>query len=135
MDEQVFFNRLTKDDIGKIIGIELDRLKQRILHEGYRLNVTPAAKRIITEAGYDPKFGARPLKRAIQRLVEDPVSELIISERAIGASGTGAEIIRVGASPDRKSTSVSLSGPASGMGDIKKFEIEILDHVDEEEIG
>ena len=135
VDEQVFFNRLTKDDIGKIIGIELDRLKQRILHEGYRLNVTPAAKRIITEAGYDPKFGARPLKRAIQRLVEDPVSELIISERAIGASGTGAEIIRVGASPDRKSTSVSLSGPASGMGDIKKFEIEILDHVDEEEIG
>ena len=135
VDEQVFFNRLTKDDIGKIIGIELDRLKQRILHEGYRLNVTPAAKRIITEAGYDPKFGARPLKRAIQRLVEDPVSELIISERAIGASRTGAEIIRVGASPDRKGTSVSLSGPASGMGDIKKFEIEILDHVYEEEIG
>ena len=47
---------------------------------GYALEIEPAAKKFIAEVGYDPKFGARPLKRAIQRYVEDPVSEAIISK-------------------------------------------------------
>ena len=134
IDGQIYFNPLSREDIYRIIDIELKSLKQRISREGYRLNVTPAARRIIAEAGYDPKFGARPLKRAIQQYVEDPVSELIISERAIGAKGSGREIIRVGLSPDRKSTSAALSGPASGMGDIEKFEVHLLDHVQQEKV-
>lgn len=134
VDELVYFNSLTRDDIGRIIDIELRELRQRVRLEGYRLNVTPAARRIVTEAGYDIKFGARPLRRAIQRYIEDPVSELIISERSIGACGTGNEIIRIGVSPDRQGTVATLSGPGSGMGDIEKFEVHILDHVDKEQV-
>ena len=130
VDAQVSFKPLSREDIEKIVDIELKDLRRRIEAEGYRLHVTPAAKRLVADAGYDPKFGARPLKRSIQKHIEDPVSELIISERAIGASGSGAEVIRVGLSPDRKATSVSLSGPVSSDGDIEKLEIQIFDHVD-----
>ena len=79
LDEQIYFNALTKEDIMKIIDIELEGLVSRMAAMGYCLKTDKAARTFIAEMGYDPKFGARPLKRAIQRYVEDPVSEAIIS--------------------------------------------------------
>ena len=84
VDEKVFFNTLTKEDIEKIIDIELKSLKERAEEAGYKITVTPKAKRFVAEAGYDPAFGARPLKRAIMKYIEDPVSEFIISDRVLG---------------------------------------------------
>ena len=78
LDEQIYFNALTQEDIYKIIDIELRELLRRIKELGYSLSIDKAAKKFIADVGYDPKFGARPLKRAIQRYVEDPVSEVII---------------------------------------------------------
>ncbi len=80
LDEQIYFGPLSRKDMLKIIDIELEGLKRRMAAAGYALEIEPAAKKFIAEVGYDPKFGARPLKRAIQRYVEDPVSEAIISK-------------------------------------------------------
>ena len=106
IDEQVFFTPLEKEDIGKIVNIELKELRGRVAGTGYRLNVTPAAKRLVAEAGYDQKFGARPLKRAIQKYIEDPVSEFIIVQKMISGNYGGRRTIRVGLSQDRQSTEV-----------------------------
>lgn len=83
VDEQICFNKLTKEDITKIIDIELKELKSRVRENGYDLSVTVAAKKFVAEKGFNPSFGARPLKRAIQKYIEDPVSECIISERML----------------------------------------------------
>ena len=105
VDEQVFFRALDKEDIKKIIDIELKGLKQRVSEAGFNLNVTPSAKRFVADAGYDPSYGARPLKRAIQRHIEDPVSEQIIADRMSGGSHSGATL-RVSMSKDKEGTVV-----------------------------
>jgi len=78
LDDIIIFNSLSKDDIYKIIDIELKGVYARIETLGYQINLTDAAKEYITEKGFDPDFGARPLKRAIQKYLEDPMAETII---------------------------------------------------------
>ena len=92
VDEQVFFSPLGKDDLEKIIDIELKGLKSRVKEAGFELHVTDAAKRFVAETGYNPSYGARPLKRAVQKFIEDPVSELIISERMFGGRKSGGKL-------------------------------------------
>ena len=107
VDEQVFFRSLTREDIEKIIDIELKGLKKRVSEAGFELNVTAAAKRFVADAGYDPSYGARPLKRAIQRHIEDPVSEHIIASRIFtGKNAPESRKIRVSLSEDKQSTCV-----------------------------
>lgn len=78
IDDVVMFNTLSKPDIFKIIDIELEGLYTRLKHLGYHIKLTNAAKDFIAEKGYDIQFGARPLKRAIQKYLEDPMAEVII---------------------------------------------------------
>ncbi len=78
IDDVVLFNALTKEDIFKIIDIELDGLYQRIIKLGYKIKLSEVAKSFIAEKGYDIQFGARPLKRAIQKYLEDPMAEVLI---------------------------------------------------------
>ena len=92
VDEQVFFSSLTRDNIEKIIDIELKELKARVADAGFSLSISNAAKKFVADAGYDPKFGARPLKRAIQKYIEDPVSEQIITDRMQGGRHNGGKI-------------------------------------------
>lgn len=79
LDEQILFNPLTKEDIERIIDIELKDLYERVAQAGYTLKLGKGVKKFVAEAGFDPQFGARPLKRAIQRHIEDPLAEKIIS--------------------------------------------------------
>lgn len=113
VDEKVYFNSLTKDDIEKIIDIELRNLRKRADEAGYKINVTPSAKKFIAEAGYDPAYGARPLKRAIMRYVEDPVSEFIISDRVLGKKSATGELkqLNVGLNREKDNTVVTLKKP------------------------
>ena len=115
VDEQVFFNTLTRDDIEQIIDIELKDLRERTAEAGYKLTITPSAKKFIADAGYDPAFGARPLKRAVMRYVEDPVSEFIISDRILQGKEKrdSAELrtLRVGLTTDKENTLVTLKEP------------------------
>jgi ATP-dependent Clp protease ATP-binding subunit ClpC len=78
IDDIIMFHSLSKEDIFKIIDIELNNLFKRIQELGYHIQLTDKAKEYIADKGYDEKFGARPLKRAIQKYIEDPLAEQII---------------------------------------------------------
>ena len=78
LDDVIVFNSLEKKDIHRIIDISLSKLLSRIQTLGYRVELTEAAKDFVAEKGYDPKFGARPLNRAIQKYIEDPIAEEIL---------------------------------------------------------
>ncbi len=112
VDEQVFFNSLSREDIEQIIEIELKDLRARAEEAGYKLTITPTAKRFIAEAGFDPAYGARPLKRAVMRFVEDPVSEFIISDRILQGKKKKdrqeLRVLKVGLTPDKEGTQVTL---------------------------
>jgi ATP-dependent Clp protease ATP-binding subunit ClpC len=79
IDDMIIFNSLTKADIHRIIDIELKKLYGRIDELGYTMKMTEEAKDFIADKGYDEKYGARPLNRAIQKYVEDPLAEEIIN--------------------------------------------------------
>lgn len=81
IDDVVIFNSLTKDDIFKIIDIELESLYKRIEGLGYKIDLANDAKDFIADKGYDAAYGARPLKRAIQKYLEDPLAEEIIQSK------------------------------------------------------
>ena len=79
IDDVVVFNPLEKEDINKIIDIELEKLLARIKGLGYILKLTNNAKDYIAEKGFDKQYGARPLKRAIQKYIEDALAEEIVA--------------------------------------------------------
>jgi ATP-dependent Clp protease ATP-binding subunit ClpC len=81
IDDVVLFNSLTKEDINQIIDLELKKLFVRIEELGYTLELTKDAKIYLADKGYDQQFGARPLARAIQRYIEDPLAEEIINSK------------------------------------------------------
>jgi ATP-dependent Clp protease ATP-binding subunit ClpB len=74
IDEIIVFEPLTREQLGKIVELQLERLRARLAERGVQLVLTEAAKEHLAEAGWDPTYGARPLKRAIQRLVENPLA-------------------------------------------------------------
>jgi ATP-dependent Clp protease ATP-binding subunit ClpB len=74
IDEVVEFHALTRDQLGEIVELQLRRLRDRLADRGLDLELTDAAKELVAEAGWDPTYGARPLKRALQRLVENPLA-------------------------------------------------------------
>ncbi|MCL2809224.1 MAG: ATP-dependent Clp protease ATP-binding subunit [Treponema sp.] len=78
VDEIVVFNTLEQKQIEKIFDIELNELSNRLAEQNYTLKVTAAAKRVLVEKGWDPKFGGRPLRRTIQKELECPLAELIL---------------------------------------------------------
>ena len=78
VDDVIMFNSLGKEDINKIIAIEMETLVGRVKLMEYELEVTSQASDYIAEKGFDPDYGARPLKRAIQKYVEDVLTEEII---------------------------------------------------------
>ena len=74
IDEIVEFEPLTREQIGEIVELQLERLRSRLAERGIRIELTDAAKEHLAEAGWDPTYGARPLKRAIQRMIENPLA-------------------------------------------------------------
>ena len=79
LDDVIIFNSLSKEDLYKIIDISLDKLYLKANEIGYSINLTSKAKDFLIEKGYDPKYGARPLDRAIQKYLEDVLAEEILS--------------------------------------------------------
>ncbi|MCS6933904.1 MAG: ATP-dependent Clp protease ATP-binding subunit [Chitinophagales bacterium] len=82
IDDVIFFNSLDKPSIFRIIDIALKNLLKRISEMGYEVKLTERAKEFLAERGYDPQFGARPLHRAIQKYVEEPLAEEILKTEA-----------------------------------------------------
>jgi ATP-dependent Clp protease ATP-binding subunit ClpB len=79
IDEVIIFKPLSRDQLGEIVEIQLDQVNDRLAERQMRLEVTPAARQWLSERGYDPTFGARPLKRLIQREVLDQLARLVLS--------------------------------------------------------
>ncbi len=74
IDETIIFDRLNREELTEIVGLQLERVRQRLAKQGIGLALSPEAKEFIANQGYDPIYGARPLKRAIQRHLLDPLS-------------------------------------------------------------
>ncbi|MFN4813121.1 MAG: ATP-dependent Clp protease ATP-binding subunit, partial [Bacteroidota bacterium] len=81
IDDVIMFNNLSREDIHQIIDIELKNLYKRMEDLGYKIKLTESAKDFISDKGFDPNYGARPLKRAIQKYLEDPLAEEIIKAK------------------------------------------------------
>ncbi|MDE6298078.1 MAG: AAA family ATPase, partial [Muribaculaceae bacterium] len=87
VDDIIMFDQLDKESIFKIIDIDLKDFYSRVEKLGYHLELTESAKNFIAEKGYDKNFGARPLKRAIQKYLEDELAELMLKLNAEGVIG------------------------------------------------
>src|SRR5207245_3627062 len=74
IDEIVEFKQLTREQLAEIVDLQLERLRARLAERGLSLELSDEAKELVAEAGWDPTYGARPLKRAIQRLIENPLA-------------------------------------------------------------
>ncbi|MBJ3761380.1 ATP-dependent chaperone ClpB [Maribius pontilimi] len=79
LDETVIFDRLTREDMNGIVDIQLDRLERRLAQRKIKLDLNDAARKWLADEGYDPVFGARPLKRVIQRSLQDQLAEMILA--------------------------------------------------------
>ncbi len=86
IDEIVRFRPLTEDDLRVIVGIQLERLRSRLAERRLSLVVTPAAEEWLTKTGYDRDFGARPLRRVLQRSIEDPLALALLEGRYLEGS-------------------------------------------------
>lgn len=115
IDDVIVFNSLGKDEIFRIIDIELKFLFDRIKTLGYDIKLTDNAKEFIADKGYDSNFGARPLKRAIQKYLEDPIAEEILKGEL--AEGDTMEV-----DYDKETGEVKISGKPKGGGKKKKEE-------------
>ncbi|MEN9579097.1 MAG: hypothetical protein RJA70_2106 [Pseudomonadota bacterium] len=113
LDETVVYRRLDRSEIRKIVDIQLRRLVRRVAQRDLTLEVSDTAKDYLAEIGYDPQFGARPLKRAIQRHLEDP-----LARRLLGGEFTAGSTIRVGFSGG--DLQFEVSPPAEGTATLVK---------------
>ena len=126
IDETIVFQSLTSEDIAQIIDLMIDDLRQRLIVQGMSIELTEAAKKHVAEKGTDTAFGARPLRRAIQRLIEDPLSEEVlegkwgegsiilvdyVGDELVFAPGEG-EIPKLKA---RKTLALESAGPGSSL--------------------
>ena len=89
IDEALVFHRLSEDDVEKIVHIQIANLNRLLAGQGLKVEVTESAARFLAREGFDPDFGARPLKRTIQRLVQDPLASLVLA----GDIGAGTRIV------------------------------------------
>lgn len=104
IDDVIMFNSLSKEDIHKIIDIELNHLIKRMDELNYKIKIGEDAKDFIAEKGYDSNYGARPLKRAIQKYLEDPLAEEIIKAKL-----TEGDSIDVGFDKEKSEITISIS--------------------------
>jgi len=114
IDDVVIFNSLEKDDIFKIIDINLKHLFKRMNNLDFELTMTDEAKVFVADKGYDPQFGARPLNRAIQKYIEDPLAEFILNENPEKGTKLLADV-----NEEKSGLKITLLSEANTHEDIK----------------
>jgi len=98
IDEVIVFHPLSSEELVKIVELEIGMVKERLREQGIQVEVDQSAKELLVEKGFDPVYGARPLKRVIQRLLEDPLAEAVIAKRV--KSGVTLRAVRKGEALD-----------------------------------
>lgn len=115
IDDVIVFNNLDKDNISKIIDLELQKVYARIDKLGYKVELSPEAKEFIIEKGWDKNFGARPLKRAIQKYIED-----LIAEEIINSSILKEDHIQIRLNKDKSNTEIKILGKKEKTSESKE---------------
>jgi len=110
VDDVVLFHPLREEDLARIVGLQLARMDTLLAAKHLRLDVTPAARRLLTTEGYDPVYGARPLKRAIQRLLQNPLALAVLEGTYGEGDAIRADIALTG---DRLAFTRAASGGAA----------------------
>ena len=80
LDDMVIFRKLTKEHIAEIVELEIEKLRERVKAKGYKIRISKQVKEFLLEEGYDDKMGARPLRRAVEKHLEDTLAEAILNE-------------------------------------------------------
>ena len=98
IDETIMFLPLTREEIAQVVTLQMNVVRKMLESQGFNISITPAAINYLADEGYDPEFGARPVKRAIQRLVLNDLSKKILAEEVsrekpivIDANGAGLQ--------------------------------------------
>jgi len=107
VDEVIVFHKLEKEEISRIVDLMIDRLRRQIAASGVTVQLTDAGRELLVEKGYDPMLGARPLRRAIQRYIEDKLSDAMLERQF--AEGT---VVMVDAQND--DTVLTVNGEVVG---------------------
>ena len=108
IDEVILFHTLSKEQITRIVDVQLDHLRKRLLGRNLKLTLTEPARKLLAEEGYEPAYGARPLKRVIQQRIENPLASRILS----GAFSDG-QTIRVDVDATKHDFTFEPEAPAS----------------------
>jgi len=93
IDESVVFHSLSKEDVRNIVDLMLGKVTRRLSEQGVTLEVTDSAKVLLVEKGFDPQFGARPLRRAIQKYLEDPLAQEILTKKIKPQAKITADVV------------------------------------------
>jgi len=88
----IIFSRLTVEQVEKIVDLQMAEIQERLKEHGVKIDLTPAARRWLAEKGYDPLFGARPLRRTLQREVESPLSRKLLKGEFCESSGITVDV-------------------------------------------
>ena len=122
VDDIIMFDQLDREAIFKIIDIELQGFYQRIRSLGYDMKLTESAKDFIASKGYDPQYGARPLKRSIQKYLEDKLAELII-----GGTLTSGSVILIDHTEGADDVTATIESPGARLKDTPSEEAAVKD--------
>ncbi|MDP9420999.1 MAG: ATP-dependent Clp protease ATP-binding subunit [Actinomycetota bacterium] len=118
IDETIVFHELSKAEVISIVDLMIKRVQEQLVSQGIGLELTPEAKQLLADKGYDPTLGARPLRRAIQRMIEDPMSERILfkefsaGETVIADTEAGEIVFRTVEGFEPPPVELAEAGPA-----------------------
>ena len=115
VDDVIVFHHLTVEDLKQVIDIELAKVRERLGERGLKLELTEAAKQFIIKKGSDTDFGARPLRRAIENYIEDPVSEELLKGEFIGKDTIQVDCIEVADKKQLKFIGVVTAEPVAAL--------------------
>ena len=115
VDDVIVFHHLTVEDLKKVIDIELAKVRERLDERGLKLELTDAAKQFLIKKGSDTDFGARPLRRAIENYIEDPVSEELLKGEFIGKDTIQVDCIEVADKKQLKFVGVVTAEPVAAQ--------------------
>jgi ATP-dependent Clp protease ATP-binding subunit ClpC len=127
IDEVMVFHKLAKAEITEIVELLLRRLREQMAQHETTIDLTDAAKELLVEQGYDPAMGARPLRRAIQRFIEDPLADFVLGaellpgstihiDRKEGEDEIDITVIGPEEQPELEKVTVPAEGPADDAG-------------------
>jgi ATP-dependent Clp protease ATP-binding subunit ClpB len=112
VDETLFFNPLGREHLGRIVEIQLDRFRVLLAQRELELELSDAAKELITERGYDPVYGARPLKRSIQKNLIDPLANALLAGEFAAGDRIAADV-----APHGKALAFTIAAAAPATAD------------------